>query len=307
MDPNLLSQIASGVGMAGGLWAIVRWQQDRQQKNEGGSPGEPRPLNDVPDWVLSRDIAFKGLMDNHAANMQRLTEAVTDLVKQEAREPQPNPEWIADLERRLAVTQGMDRSKLDTLIDRLETLIQLGPPVVEVDADLGELPKKLAAAVDELAGLPSQVAQKQDESSRRMLVAAKSGQSITPPRPSLTPPSGPRLVPGPLPPIPSIPPSYVGGTVFVTGGSPQNLLLLIQQQLAPNCPGTCVQFRLAADSEMFVGAASFLGGPLTNQNYAYVLEAGEKRIYQSAYPGSSTPIGDLQVLGSGALHVEVQL
>ena len=54
-----------------------------------------------------------------------------------------------------------------------------------------------------------------------------------------------------------------------------SLLALIQSQLSPNCPGTAVEFLIAADpangGPVLVGGASSIGGPLTETNYAYEL------------------------------------
>lgn len=112
---------------------------------------------------------------------------------------------------------------------------------------------------------------------------------------------------------PSIPASYVAGSVTLPAGQVANLLDLIQQQLAPNCPGSATEFLIAADASnagsVTVGAASALNGPLSPTNYAYKLTANSApRIYRSTYPGSSTPIGELQVLATNqaVLHVEVQ-
>lgn len=112
---------------------------------------------------------------------------------------------------------------------------------------------------------------------------------------------------------PSIPAPYVGGVVDLEPGVVLNLLELIQTKLQRNCPGSATELQLWADSTNFgsisVGSASQLGGPLSADNCAYRLTpTSGPRIYRSTYPGSSVPLGDLQVLASGAarLHVEVQ-
>jgi hypothetical protein len=115
--------------------------------------------------------------------------------------------------------------------------------------------------------------------------------------------------PNELPATPSIPAPYVPGTIEVPAGGPWSLLYLIQKQLSPNCPGTSAEFSLSADSDIFVGGASSLGGPLSETNYAYLLTADSPpRIYRSSFPGNNTPVGEIQVLapGGGSLHVEVQ-
>lgn len=112
---------------------------------------------------------------------------------------------------------------------------------------------------------------------------------------------------------PSIPAPYVGGTIELEPGVVSNLLDLIQNKLQKNCPGSAAELQLWADSGNFgaisVGSASQLGGALSANNYAYQLTpTSGPRIYRSTFPGSSVPIGDLQVLAQsgGKLHIEVQ-
>jgi hypothetical protein len=113
---------------------------------------------------------------------------------------------------------------------------------------------------------------------------------------------------------PSIPPSYVAGSLTVEPGEVRNLLTLIQDQLFSNCPGTAVELKIWASpsniGSITVGAATQLHGPLSQDNYAYKLTpTGDARTYRSTYPGSSVPIGDIQLLAAQEqkLHVEVQL
>lgn len=109
------------------------------------------------------------------------------------------------------------------------------------------------------------------------------------------------------------PAPYVAGNVTLPAGVVANLLELIQDQIQANCPGTAVEFMIQADpangGAVSFGAASQLGGPLSGTNYAYKLSpTSPPRVYRSSYPGTSTPIGELQVLATTAavLHVEVQ-
>lgn len=111
---------------------------------------------------------------------------------------------------------------------------------------------------------------------------------------------------------PSIPAPYVAGNISVPANTVSNLLSLIQATIAVNCPGTSSELQLIADSSntapVFVGAAN-AAGPLSATNYAYQLTAtGPPRVYRSAYPGTNTPIGELQVFSTAVsvLHVEVQ-
>lgn len=115
-------------------------------------------------------------------------------------------------------------------------------------------------------------------------------------------------------PTPSIPPSYVPGTITIPAGVVSNLLTLIQQQLFSNCPGTAVELRIWASpsniGSITVGGATQLNGPLSQDNYSYKLTpTGPDRTYRSTYPGSSVPIGDIQLLAASEqkLHIEVQL
>lgn len=113
-------------------------------------------------------------------------------------------------------------------------------------------------------------------------------------------------------PRPSVPPPFVAGRVSVAANTITNLLDLVHRQLDPRCPGAAVEVALTADalnvSSVYLGAYSFLAGPLTAQNWGFELKPGDVRVYQSTYPGSSTPLGALQVLASSQswLHVEVQ-
>lgn len=108
------------------------------------------------------------------------------------------------------------------------------------------------------------------------------------------------------------PSSYVGGSLTLTAGVVSNLLQLIQTQLDPNCPTSALELQLTADASnagaISVGQYSKLQGALSATNFAYKLvPTSPPRIYRSSYPGTSTPLGDLQVMAAGdaILHVEV--
>lgn len=113
-------------------------------------------------------------------------------------------------------------------------------------------------------------------------------------------------------PRPSVPPPYVAGRVLLAANTVVSLLELVQRQLEPNCPGAAVEVALTADvnnpGSVYLGAHSYLAGPLTATNWGYELRPGDVRVYQSTYPGSSTPLGALQILATSQswLHVEVQ-
>lgn len=114
----------------------------------------------------------------------------------------------------------------------------------------------------------------------------------------------------PISPRPSTPTTYVAGRITLPANTVQNLLVLIQRQLDPNCPGGPREVRLTVVSggNIYIGAASPLGGALSATNCAYSLAAGQSRTYKSNYPGSNVALGNLQVLASSAtqLNVEVQ-
>jgi len=113
-------------------------------------------------------------------------------------------------------------------------------------------------------------------------------------------------------PHPSVPVPYVAGRITLVANQVASLLTLIQQHLEAGCPGAAVEVALTADAgnagNVYLGAYSHLGGPLTATNWGYELKPGDVRVYRSTYPGSSTPLGALQVLAASAahLHVEVQ-
>lgn len=119
---------------------------------------------------------------------------------------------------------------------------------------------------------------------------------------------------------PLLPSSYVAGTITISAGqagTPQQLLALIQAQLDANCPGVAYILTIQADASnpVYIGRQTPLGGALSTTNYGVLLDkaqspllAGANKVYQSAFPGSHAPIGDIQVLMSGAgntFHVEV--
>jgi hypothetical protein len=111
----------------------------------------------------------------------------------------------------------------------------------------------------------------------------------------------------------AVPVPYVAGTLTVPANTVMNVLALIQAQLAPNCPGTAVEFQINADAtntgNVYVGAASQFGGAVSASNWAYQLTpGGEARGYRSTYPGTNTPLGEIEVFSPAPaiLHIELQ-
>jgi hypothetical protein len=114
-----------------------------------------------------------------------------------------------------------------------------------------------------------------------------------------------------FPPRPSVPVPYLAGTISVPAGKAVGVLVLIHQQIDPNCPGTSVEFRISADpsnqTPVFIG--QIMGDePLSCTNYGAILTPmGEERRYRASYPGTGTPQGMMQVFSEAPakLHVEV--
>jgi hypothetical protein len=285
------SEVASGIGMAGGLWAVVRWLEERKNGHE-----PPRPLAEAPDVTLERDLAFKKVADHmeeqtrlfvehheedralYREHQRFLSSYLTEVTK-----PQADPEWIKGL------------------TERMEAVLQMGPPVINVEPAQPTPP----APVDFTEVNENLESIKKNNEELRRMVARTGGPKW--PHPARLNPQ-PRPASDPVLTVPGMPPPYVAGTVVIPHAKPSNLLLMIQQQLQPNCPGTCVQFRISADASLFVGTASILGGPLSEENFGYVLLPGEKVMYASITPGYTPPLGDIQVLttsGTADLHVEV--
>jgi len=115
--------------------------------------------------------------------------------------------------------------------------------------------------------------------------------------------------------IPLFPAGLVAGTITISGGQigvPQQLLTLIQAQLDPNCPGAgyevYIENDLAVGSTLYVGRESKNGGPLSATNYGRAFLPGAGYTFRSGFPGSHSPVGDLQVFASAAatFHVVIQ-
>ena len=284
------------------------WQPDPlRQPDPPPSPAEPEPQVNWPPEL--------------AALLTHITERLERSLERQEAAKQPEitpPEWAAHIQ--MDIAQMRENSLIEPLWpERLITSVQeLGEkiadmaaieaaPVVLAPPDntaLLESSGKLEKAIE---SLPGRISQSLTELARAPKIGGGSGSP--PALPKLAPPNLPKIAPGMQPAVPQIPAAYVGGSVFAPAGEATSLLLLIQMQLSPNCPGTSAEFSLSADSSVFVGAASQIGGPLTATNYAFQLASGDPpRIYRSTYPGNNTPIGELQVLAPGGawLHIEAQ-
>jgi hypothetical protein len=153
MDANLFSQIASGIGMAGGLWALVRWAEERKHNGNGhGSPSEPPLTNQVQQETKILVHLVQSALNENSENMKRLADAVTEVAHQK-NEPQPDPVWVKDLNRRVFEST-----------ERMEAVLQMGPPVVEaphvtVEApaaglpDFSEIERRLGQVVQQISRL----------------------------------------------------------------------------------------------------------------------------------------------------------
>jgi hypothetical protein len=103
--------------------------------------------------------------------------------------------------------------------------------------------------------------------------------------------------------------AYVSGVVDVPAGHPTDLLKLIQDQLEPDCPGTCIQLTLTAHAALiplFIGAASRRHGPLSALT-GTELKPDQPKVYHTAYPGLDTPLGNLQVYSAIAAKLSVEV
>lgn len=336
MFMDVLLGAVGAAGMAGGVWALV-------YRKNGNGHAPPQPVDDWQRAQLAETLQPLAMLPRQLeASFANFLEALGPA------EPGPEPAWpgrITDrLEeiRNLLAVEPLWPDELRKSIERLGAIVEerpAAPPALDPwgERALGLLerlgpppearPDPTAGLVRALEELPARLVDTlAAERNRRWIspgtvkttsgptgggeAGGGSGGSAPPSR--RAPPPLPRLPSATLPPSPSIPAPYVAGSVWVPA-QVANLLELIQQQLAPNCPGTAVEFVIAADEgnadPVLVGAASALGGPLTEENYAFKLTAaGPPRIYRSTYPGTSTPIGELQVLAASAsmLHVEVQ-
>lgn len=356
MDANLLLGLTGGMGIAGGLWALVLWNGERR-RNGHGSPA-PDPAGQAADREIARSLAH--LPGQFQESLEPVVDRLTSLIEAQARPPEA-PLWAAEMAEGLAESeQHLEQISVqlgeigeipvtasvnwppemvtlfDRLAERLDNLQQSTSSTVVAELALAEL-DKLAVPLAQLPGqlegafehLASQIGELLAAERNRVPKSAAlpgnakaaggggggsqeaGGGSHPPPR--AAPRALPRVPPGTLPIAPQIPAPYVPGSVFVPAGEVSNLLVLIQHQLSPNCPGTAVEFLIAADpansGPILLGGASTLGGPLTADNYAYQLAPDSPpRIYRSTYPGSNTPVGEIQVLApaGGYLHVEVQ-
>lgn len=330
---ELLMGTMSVVGMAAGVSALVFWK-----KQNGNGKHEPNPWRYAP--RLAEEFGetpkppapVQVQWPPELADLgQRITQGL-DAIREAASINPPTPEWAIALRQDLAyfndrmsepamamlppeLTVGLER-----VTDRLEALMQMPQPeppdlepiVERLESLVASMPRPTTELAETLADLPHKIGE--------MFAAARQGKnppvqakpagggSENPPKPA--PRNLPPMNPNELPATPSIPASYVPGTVTVPGGQVWSLLYLIQKQLSPNCPGSSARLSLFAETgTVYVGGASSIGGPLSATNYAYKLEAGDPPLtYNSSFPGNNTPVGEIQVFssGGGTLHVEVQ-
>ena len=107
---------------------------------------------------------------------------------------------------------------------------------------------------------------------------------------------------------PLVAPSYIAGTITLSGGVVSNLLDLVKAQLEPNCPGAALMVTLTSDTDnVYVGRYNQIAGALAATNYGYLLMSGGSAYKSSAGAGNSAPIADIQLLcAAGAtLHIEI--
>lgn len=114
--------------------------------------------------------------------------------------------------------------------------------------------------------------------------------------------------------VPLFPAGLVAGTITITGGQigvPQQLLALIQAQLDANCPGAGQEVVIQNDIagvNLYIGRSSTIKGDMSTSNYGMLLTAGQTYTFRTSFPGSHSPVGDLQVFASASatFHVVIQ-
>lgn len=328
------------VGMASGVAALVFYR-----KNGNGKHLPPDPTVYRDSQIAKPEPVQVQWPPELAALLTHITERLEgSLVRLESASQPKEPEWAMQMSQDMEhINDRMSEPvppvtwppELVPLVERLVERLD-NPPPLQAPSDHQEMllqiaerlesivqsipepdprPELSAELVRQLAELPSRVSRSlADALASERRTSAKTGQAKEnnpgpPPPPRSAPPNLPRMNPAEVPGTPSIPASYVSGSVFVPAGDVWSLLYLIQKQLSPNCPGSSVEFALSSDDEVLVGGASTLGGPLSASNYGYKLTPdGPPRVYRASYPGGNTPVGELQVLAAagGYLHVEVQ-
>ena len=294
--------VTTSIAVASGVWGLVMgWRAQNEKKKE------PNPWRFDPQLTAKLDPEQMKKWDLAIEAMQAKPPVFTPIPEPADRAPDGWHERV--IEHSDHGFEVMNES-LQAILDTVEQ--QKPVNLTGLERKIEGLAKLVAEAVDPLINLPSKLGKAIEKIHIPAPVVSVSGGGGgggggRPPR-RLPPPPSPRDLPFNPVATPSIPASYVGGTVIVPEGQAVSLLALIQQQLTLACPGSSLELRLSADQTIFVGSASNIGGQLTDTNYAYELAPGDPpRIYRSSFPGHSTPIGDLEVFANGAasLHVEV--
>lgn len=310
------------LGAAGGIWGLVVAAGQRKREPASKVDVQVDASDDLKMLPLKLEAAFERVIVKH----QTPPPVALDL---------PTPDWVKEWaeDAKLAndrvvaaVKQPKPQPELESILAQLvrigEKMDELlaAPAAQPVDEFLDlqrKLVRQIAEAVEPLTELPGQF------SDVIMHLAQRAGSSVTvtsapplrvgnggrslPPAPK-APPTPRAAPPPPNMAITSVPPAYVAGSIVCPPNQPTNLLALIQQQLQPNCPGSAHELVISADESVLVGSASAIGGALTAANFAYELApGGQPRIYRSSFPGSSCPLGDLQLFAAAAatVHVEV--
>lgn len=335
MTPDIIWGGIIGAVMATGGWGLVLKRDRKREPNPWryNPPPEtetPAAVVEVPPTVVAaapttvvadlepvieavRSIKIEPVpvslapLDRILETQQELIDSLYQELKALAQSAEvANKAMAARQEETMACVRDITR----TLLEEIDAVRALGPAQFEILVEkLTNVSEQLNATSGHMAKSNGGVSSKLEAFlAKGYTIGGGSGPPIRrdPPPP---PPGLPRLAPGQQPVTPTVPAPYVGGTVFVTAGQVANLLLLIQTQLSPNCPGSSAQFSLSTEDSIFIGAASMIGGPLSDTNYAYELTpTNSPRIYRSSFPGNSTPVGELQVFSTagGELHVEVQ-
>ena len=190
MEPNLILGATTVLAMCVGIWGLVLRKNGNGQHIE---PEPPRPLENVPDWQLERDVAMKDLVERLDYLPMRMEQAFRHSLETQPREPEVPPEWAArmlgDLEHIHEQLHG-ERPELakvavslERLTDRLEAFMQLAPPPAPEIPRVDDLIAQIEALVD-----VGRRAQAKAETTAKDAPAKETEVRPTQPSPMMAPP-----------------------------------------------------------------------------------------------------------------------
>jgi len=165
MDASLLVGIIGGIGTVGGVFALVHWRKN-------GRAPQPDPFPMVPDFpVDTLAVAAQQLADlpqKLDASLQPVLTALFTATSAVDLSKQPAPViWSPEVSR-----------SLDRLNDRLEAVLQIGPPPeIKTDPDPWQI--KFSEAADRLSELPGKIEGRFDKLSQQMVTWTERAARIT--------------------------------------------------------------------------------------------------------------------------------